>query len=253
MRHFLQDGQRCEEEEEQLQPAQQDVDDDQIEVEEAAEEEQRHPDREEVCAERIELRYIRPLGLEDSSLPPIARSLSAGRTRMSPRAESPPKMKNMPCPRPKQTQKLGKTKKAYNLDYNVYATKKNIAQGLIDIALLTANASQLKYLLTMGAPAAPEYAPAPGAFSIAALPWNYYFYWANLGAIGISVLLQVFIGVVLLFNTARHDVRRPGDGSRAECCNNLILTGVFFVTLVNVFIGVFINYEPADVGGGTLP
>ncbi|XP_023238448.1 nicolin-1-like isoform X2 [Centruroides sculpturatus] len=36
------------------------------------------------------------------------------------------------------------------LDANVYATKKSVAQGLLDVALLTANASQLKYLLRVG-------------------------------------------------------------------------------------------------------
>lgn len=36
------------------------------------------------------------------------------------------------------------------LDANRYATKKTIAQGLLDVALLTANASQLKYILQVG-------------------------------------------------------------------------------------------------------
>ncbi|RWS07452.1 hypothetical protein B4U79_14201 [Dinothrombium tinctorium] len=36
------------------------------------------------------------------------------------------------------------------LDPNSYATKKTIAQGMLDIALLTANASQLKQVLQMG-------------------------------------------------------------------------------------------------------
>lgn len=36
------------------------------------------------------------------------------------------------------------------LDANRYATKKTIAQGMLDIALLTANASQLKYVLQVG-------------------------------------------------------------------------------------------------------
>ncbi len=36
------------------------------------------------------------------------------------------------------------------LDANRYATKKTIAQGMLDVALLTANASQLKYVLTKG-------------------------------------------------------------------------------------------------------
>ena len=38
----------------------------------------------------------------------------------------------------------------FGLDANVYATKKTIAQGMLDVALLTANASQLKYLLQLG-------------------------------------------------------------------------------------------------------
>ena len=37
-----------------------------------------------------------------------------------------------------------------SLDANKYATKKTIAQGLLDVALLTANASQLKYVLQVG-------------------------------------------------------------------------------------------------------
>ncbi|XP_065577626.1 uncharacterized protein LOC136038474 isoform X2 [Artemia franciscana] len=36
------------------------------------------------------------------------------------------------------------------LDTNKYATKKTVAQGLLDVALLTANASQLKYILSTG-------------------------------------------------------------------------------------------------------
>lgn len=36
------------------------------------------------------------------------------------------------------------------LNVNRYATKKTIAQGMLDIALLTANASQLKYVLQTG-------------------------------------------------------------------------------------------------------
>lgn len=33
------------------------------------------------------------------------------------------------------------------LDMNIYATRKTVAQGMMDIALMTANASQLKYVL----------------------------------------------------------------------------------------------------------
>lgn len=40
--------------------------------------------------------------------------------------------------------------KLKSMDANRYATKKTIAQGMLDIALLTANASQLKYILQVG-------------------------------------------------------------------------------------------------------
>ena len=33
------------------------------------------------------------------------------------------------------------------LDPNIYSTKKTVAQGMLDIALLSANASQLRYVL----------------------------------------------------------------------------------------------------------
>jgi len=47
----------------------------------------------------------------------------------------------------------GSTSTTYNkskLNANRYATKKTIAQGMLDIALLASNASQLKYVLTVG-------------------------------------------------------------------------------------------------------
>ena len=155
----------------------------------------------------------------------------------------------------------------YQLDYNVYATKKNIAQGMIDIALLTANATQLKYLLDAGAPSLRGQGSTSfggrrasvgsgsglitGADIGSALGsttdgdrnyWSYYFYWASIGSIGLSVVLQLIIGILLLLN-ARHDVVKRSDRLRAECCNNSILTGIFFITIINIFIGVFIQYD----------
>merc|ERR1712226_530407 len=49
----------------------------------------------------------------------------------------------------------GRRRKA--LDANRYATKKTIAQGMLDVALLTANASQLKYVLQLGENVHPFY------------------------------------------------------------------------------------------------
>ena len=38
------------------------------------------------------------------------------------------------------------------MDDNLYATKKTIAAGMLDIALITANASQLRYILQVTGP-----------------------------------------------------------------------------------------------------
>ncbi|KAI1287254.1 hypothetical protein HDE_10070 [Halotydeus destructor] len=146
--------------------------------------------------------------------------------------------------------------KVFEMDYNVYSTKKNIAQGLVDIALLTANATQLKYLLSMGPPRGlsaklttemSKFQGAPVAMPstmnlIDPNSWPYLMYYANLYCIAVSVTLQVFIGILLLMNS-RHDLSERKHGRRAECCNNFLLVGIFFITLVNIFIGVFINYD----------
>lgn len=65
------------------------------------------------------------------------------------------------------------------IDVNLYATKKSVSQGMMDIALLTANASQLKYILREGDDSR--------------------FYFVNVICIGISIALQVS-GVFLCLN-----------------------------------------------------
>merc|ERR1712086_1209455 len=64
------------------------------------------------------------------------------------------------------------------LDVNRYATKKTIAQGMLDVALLTANASQLKYVLQLGED-------------------KHDFYYLMLALIILSIILQVVHGVIL--------------------------------------------------------
>ena len=64
------------------------------------------------------------------------------------------------------------------LDANRYATKKTIAQGMLDVALLTANASQLKYVLQVGED-------------------NHPFYHLMLALIILSIILQVNVISIL--------------------------------------------------------
>ncbi|XP_049286643.1 ninjurin-2 isoform X3 [Anopheles funestus] len=68
-----------------------------------------------------------------------------------------------------------------SMDANRYATKKTIAQGMLDIALLTANASQLKYILQVGE--------------------KHEFYGLMLTLISISIILQVSAALLAVILT----------------------------------------------------
>ncbi|KAL4593582.1 ninjurin-1-like [Arapaima gigas] len=65
------------------------------------------------------------------------------------------------------------------LNMNHYANKKSAAESLLDVALLMANASQLKAVLDQG----PDFT----------------FYAALITLISISLILQVAVGVLLIF------------------------------------------------------
>ncbi|KFM70809.1 Ninjurin-1, partial [Stegodyphus mimosarum] len=104
------------------------------------------------------------------------------------------------------------------IDVNLYATKKSVAQGMMDIALLTANASQLKYILREGE--------------------NSRFYLVNVICIGISIALQLVVGVLLILNT-RYNINLVSHQSRAELINNLTIIGIFLITVSNVFVSAF--------------
>ncbi|XP_014277917.1 ninjurin-1 isoform X2 [Halyomorpha halys] len=104
------------------------------------------------------------------------------------------------------------------LDANRYATKKTIAQGMLDIALLTANASQLKYILQIGD--------------------KHEFYSLMLGLITTSIILQMCVGILFLI-IGGLDINIPGDHLPANIINDIILVLVFVISVVNVIISGF--------------
>ncbi|XP_046401086.1 ninjurin-A-like [Ischnura elegans] len=101
---------------------------------------------------------------------------------------------------------------------NTYAAKKTVAQGMMDIALLTANANQLRYIL--------EYSRDSPTFYL------------NVLLIIISLILQVAVGVSLIFK-ARFDLAGQAKNDYANRLNNYVVVGVFLVTIINVFVAAF--------------
>ncbi|XP_059078728.1 ninjurin-2-like isoform X3 [Tigriopus californicus] len=105
------------------------------------------------------------------------------------------------------------------LDANRYATKKTLAQGMLDIALLTANASQLKYVLQVGEEKHP-------------------FFYLLLVLIISSIVLQASVGVLFLIIGGLNINKEPNQ-KRANILNDVIVVLIFLITLDNVVISGF--------------
>ncbi|XP_037924830.1 ninjurin-1 isoform X4 [Hermetia illucens] len=108
-----------------------------------------------------------------------------------------------------------------SMDANRYATKKTIAQGMLDIALLTANASQLKYILQVGE--------------------RHEFYKLMLILISSSIVLQVLSGLLSLSLSLLRDCRLhlPEYHRSANLMNHLRTALAFLTIMVNLFISAF--------------
>ncbi|CAH0625683.1 unnamed protein product [Chrysodeixis includens] len=103
-------------------------------------------------------------------------------------------------------------------DVNTYQQKKNLAQGMMDLALLSANANQLRYVLESAS--------------------THPYYYPSLAFISLSIIFQVLVGIGLILNS-RYDVNHHKDICKADKINNMTVLGVFLITIVNVFITSF--------------
>lgn len=94
---------------------------------------------------------------------------------------------------------------------------------MMDIALITANANQLRFIV--------DYTSHTK---------TYYF---NMFLISISLLLQIAIGMALIFK-GRSDLRGESKFKHARRSSNFVVVGVFLVTIINVFIASFTSTSP---------
>ncbi|EFN85963.1 Ninjurin-1 [Harpegnathos saltator] len=101
---------------------------------------------------------------------------------------------------------------------NSFAAKKTVAQGMMDVALITANANQLRYLI--------EYQRGSPTFYFIVI------------LIAISLLLQIAVGVSLIFK-GRFDLKGKSKSRKAQMINNYVVAAVFLITIINVFIATF--------------
>ncbi|XP_053325765.1 ninjurin-1 [Spea bombifrons] len=112
-----------------------------------------------------------------------------------------------------------------NLNINHYANKKSAAESMLDVALLMANASQLKAVIEQG----------PG----------FDFYVPLIVLISLSLALQVVVGVLLIF-IVKYDLNNPAKHAKLDDLNNAATGLVFIIVVVNIFITAFGVQKPAD-------
>ncbi|XP_044025192.1 ninjurin-1 isoform X2 [Siniperca chuatsi] len=104
------------------------------------------------------------------------------------------------------------------LNMNHYANKKSAAESMLDVALLMANASQLKAVLEQG----PDFT----------------FYVPLITLISISLILQIVVGVLLIF-IVKWNLNDERMHYKLNIMENIATAFVFIIVVVNVFITAF--------------
>uniref|UniRef100_A0A8D2FUC9 Ninjurin 2 n=1 Tax=Theropithecus gelada TaxID=9565 RepID=A0A8D2FUC9_THEGE len=104
------------------------------------------------------------------------------------------------------------------VNLNHYATKKSVAESMLDVALFMSNAMRLKAVLEQG-------------------PSSHY-YITLVTLLSLSLLLQVAIGVLLVV-IARLNLNEVEKQWRLDQLNNVATVLVFFTVVINVFITAF--------------
>ncbi|XP_029176929.1 ninjurin-2-like [Nylanderia fulva] len=111
-------------------------------------------------------------------------------------------------------------------DVNVYQHKKTLAQGMMDLALLSANANQMRYVLQTDG--------------------RHPYFYPSLTMISLSLFLQIAVGVGLIWNSV-YNVKEHEQMCKANKANNWTVIGIFFVTILNVFISSFGVVDQASI------
>ncbi|XP_075825817.1 ninjurin-1 isoform X2 [Microtus pennsylvanicus] len=109
------------------------------------------------------------------------------------------------------------------INVNHYANKKSAAESMLDIALLMANASQLKAVVEQG--------------------HDFAFFVPLVVLISISLVLQIGVGVLLIF-LVKYDLNNPAKHAKLDFLNNLATGLVFIIVVVNIFITAFGVQKP---------
>lgn len=108
--------------------------------------------------------------------------------------------------------------------FNSYSSKKTFATGLLDLALIATNFSQMKQLIVAKRSAPWEVIEIVIMFSICT-----------------SLVLQFICGIVIIISSKQHEFLDESKRNDMVRNNNSITILVLVITVVNIFVNVFIN------------
>ncbi|XP_078399618.1 ninjurin-1-like [Cetorhinus maximus] len=105
-----------------------------------------------------------------------------------------------------------------SINFNHYANKKSAAESMLDVALLMANASQLKAVVDQGS--------------------SFSYYVPLIILISISLIFQIIVGILLIF-IVKYNLNDPRKHTKLDILNNIATGLVFIIVIVNIFITAF--------------
>ncbi|CAL8402362.1 unnamed protein product [Arctogadus glacialis] len=108
---------------------------------------------------------------------------------------------------------------------NTYANKKSAVESMLDVALLMANASQMKAVLTQG--------PA------------FTFYTPLIILLSISLILQIVVAILLIF-IVKWNLNDTNMHYKLSILENVSTALVFLIVVVNVFVTAFGVHGPVN-------
>ncbi|KAH8032562.1 hypothetical protein HPB51_026015 [Rhipicephalus microplus] len=120
--------------------------------------------------------------------------------------------------KPSWTFGLFQGRSGFPLDMNMYATRKTLAQGMLDLALLSSNACQLRRVLS--APPGQRYHGTCVAF------------------LALSISFQLLAGLLLVL-LGRWNINCPWEQRKADLLNNVVVLLTFLISVVNVLLSAF--------------
>ncbi|CAO1415465.1 unnamed protein product [Diamesa tonsa] len=105
------------------------------------------------------------------------------------------------------------------LNLNTFASRKTLAQGMLDLALLTANVAQLKRIMYSG----PEHR----------------FYTLLMVAILFSIGLQMVQAIIMCILAIVFDLNKTDDHKRGNIANNILVIFTIVSVVINIIISTF--------------